>query len=517
MTLNERIEAFENDWRAAQEAGKEDLLAKLRLEGQAIGVAVRATKPEAGTADGGDVNATAKLDEAITKAVGAEGKAAFDAWMEVPEPDEPPPTDDLAGDVALLRGFRAEFRKKQSKYAPATLQALRQAEGGVLASIGRRVGQAADEGEDRAGAILHAWDDGGEAAVTALLEAWEREGIDSGFDAWKTNPKPRRWLVPGWLPEGRIGIINGKGESGKSRLTLQLAAKLASGDPTWIPGPPGLAVPDPLPDVEGDGSPLIPVVVATWEDEADELARRLHGMSGVGVDPKKLAGALHHADMSGAGPLWAPSKAGGGHVSTMGALTGAGRWLRRWCEEQSARLLVVDPLAAAYACSENDRGLVRHFMSDWDNWARRTGCAVLIVAHPSKDSRGERDYHTSGSTDWHGASRFVWLMEYKEYRKKHADEDDGDVPEGMRLEVTKSNYADGDKPPGVWLVPDGAGWQVIPGYGSPLWDGVAPELAKLREALKAPANTGRRSPKDRRRGDNGAAKGIDPNKGQHGV
>ena len=120
---------------------------------------------------------------------------------------------------------------------------------------------------------------------------------------------------------------------------------------------------------------------------------------------------------------------------------------------------MIDPLAAAYACSENDRGLVRHFMSDWDNWARRTGCAVLVVAHPSKDSTGSADYHTSGSTDWHAASRFVWQMELMKVGPKPVQGED-DRQEAMRFKVTKSNYGIGTKP-ATWLKPDGAGWEAM--------------------------------------------------------
>ena len=374
----------------------------------------------------------------------------------------PSPPDDLAGDFGLWRRYREAFREQQADRAPRTRRDLRGAEDDLLARIRGRVGVAGevDEPGTKLDALRAAFDEGGDAAVKATLEAWEREGIVSDPVAWETKPEEREWLVPGWLPCGRIGMVTGKGESGKSRLTLQLAAVLASGGAVWIPGSAPVAVAVGT-NRDGEAWGRLPVVVATWEDESDELRRRLHGMAGVGIKPEAVKGKLHHADMSGAGPLWAPAKAGGGHVSTMGALTGAGRWLRRECEQQGAKLLLIDPLAAAYACSENDRGLVRHFMSDWDNWGRRTGCAVLVVAHPSKDSTGSADYHTSGSTDWHAASRFVWKMERMKVGKKLTGDDAKDTrPEAMRLEVTKSNYGIGAKP-ATWLSPKGAGWKAV--------------------------------------------------------
>ena len=131
-------------------------------------------------------------------------------------------------------------------------------------------------------------------------------------------------------------------------------------------------------------------------------------------------------DMAGHGPLWAPTQDGSRHTSTMGELTGTGHALRRDCARLHATLLVVDPLAAAYACNENDRGLVRAFMSDWDGWTRRIGCTVLLVAHPSKASP---EY--SGSTDWHAAARAVWTL---------GKEEAASGPE-TKLACLKTNYS----------------------------------------------------------------------------
>ena len=127
------------------------------------------------------------------------------------------------------------------------------------------------------------------------------------------------------------------------------------------------------------------MVYASWEDEPEEVWRRLSAISSQKaapwVTPERLA-QLHVADLAGHGPIWAPS--GSGHISAMATITEAGQELRRRCEELEARLLVLDPLAAAYAGDENARGLVRAFVSDWDAWGRAHECAVLLVAHPPK-------------------------------------------------------------------------------------------------------------------------------------
>ena len=65
----------------------------------------------------------------------------------------------------------------------------------------------------------------------------------------------------------------------------------------------------------------------------------------------------------------------------------AGHELRRLCEEVGARLLIVDPSAAAYGSNENSRALVRAFVSDFDAWARDNNCAILILVAPAEVGR----------------------------------------------------------------------------------------------------------------------------------
>ena len=195
------------------------------------------------------------------------------------------------------------------------------------------------------------------------------------------------------------------------------------------------------------------VVFASWEDEPEEFYRRLHQLSGQAapwVTPERLQG-LRIVNLVGEGPIWAPEP--GRHISTMAAITATGERLRRLCEQEDARLLVVDPLAAAYASDENARGLVRAFVSHWDAWGQANNCTVLMLAHPPKSA----GVNYAGSTDWQGSARALWTLR-ADYGKSL---DAG--PTIWKLEFVKGNY--GPRPEPLQLRWDTGGvglrWEVV--------------------------------------------------------
>ena len=256
-------------------------------------------------------------------------------------------------------------------------------------------------------------------------------------DDWEEPGQATGWLIKGWLPKGRVVLFAGEGGQGKSKLALMLAAGLA-GQPeeaAWLPGGPGLV----------DHGP---VVFATWEDSRDDVRWRLcdwpraQGGDFRKTLPALLGNRLTVMDCARAGPAWAPRADGSRHTSTLGELTPTGQAIRADAERREARLLVLDPLAAAFACNENDRGIVRAFMADWDGWARAAGCTVLLVAHPPKSGA-----KYSGSTDWHGAARAVWTLGLEKRSKKGEGRER--AGRATQLACRKTNY--GRKPAALEL------------------------------------------------------------------
>ena len=330
------------------------------------------------------------------------------------------------------------------------------------------VGRLTDEGHQRARAALTALRRGVEREpssfrqAVALAQTNLRGSLETLTRAietanplrvatWgHTMPQPRQWLVDESLPAGRVALLTGEGGAGKSRLALQLAAGVASGGDhrEWIASPHsvmrlGNAVPT-------NGAS---VVFASWEDEPEEFYRRLHQLSGQAapwVTPERLQG-LRIVNLVGEGPIWAPEP--GRHISTMAAITATGERLRRLCEQEDARLLVVDPLAAAYASDENARGLVRAFVSHWDAWGQANNCTVLMLAHPPKSA----GVTYAGSTDWQGSARALWTLR-ADYGKSL---DAG--PTIWKLEFVKGNYGPKPEPLQLRWDTDGIGlrWEVV--------------------------------------------------------
>ena len=292
------------------------------------------------------------------------------------------------------------------------------------------------------------------------------------------TPPPTEFLVRHWIPLGEVGSLTGTGGNGKTKLALMLAAGIATGGQAvteigeggqdferkvWLPVQNGEK--DRMGEIDTTGT----VVLASWEDRYNEILRRLHWMSkqpGLShVTAQALLDRLVFLDMRDAGPLWGPIKHGA-HTSTGGELKPAGEAVQRIAEDAHAKLVIVDPLAAAYACSENDRALVRAFLSKQSAWATKANCTVLLISHPPKAAGTTY----SGSTDWQGGSRFMLALERSEETGFVADASGNPVERSdetkkakalpaMRLTLEKSNYSRPGR--SVWMrwLGKGAAWE----------------------------------------------------------
>lgn len=250
--------------------------------------------------------------------------------------------------------------------------------------------QRADMGIDFAAAT-------GGAQVQEVARTLPRTPLVPYTDADRT-----RWLVEGWLPEGELTVLSGRGATGKTTLILQLAAALDAGDPIL-----GLATRE--------------APANTWLYDAENgvgvLRWRWHAMTEDDVirpaKPPELIARPENA------ALWTDEP------------TDFGRQLEAEVIDQRPALLVIDNAARAFLGNEIVRAEVTNFLEWLERIAHRSGSAVLLLAHPGKALAGETaDY--SGSTAWQAVPRAMWKL-----RGQTSKEDDlrGDLV----LELVKTN------------------------------------------------------------------------------
>ncbi len=346
---------------------------------------------------------------------------------------------DRAAEDTAKRADALEEAKAAALADPPDLEPLRE-----LARIEEAAFQEAEDMADRAKRMASA------QTATEALDAIDPGPALATVTDWTGEPKPREWLAPAWLPAGRAALLTGTGGSGKSLLALQLAAGIAGGDRNPLHGDPrGGADQGPM----LDGNPGL-ALFCTWEDEPDEILRRL---AWAAVDREALADRLHVADLAGLGPLWAADPDDGP------AETEAGKAVADLIRTVRPRLAVIDPTAGAYGDSENDRAAVRAWLAHLGALAAETGAAVLLIAHPPKERAGDRrDY--SGSTDWRGGVRALWRLAPESVPGLTGAPNGQGKPKAPAkahaLTIAKANYArDGRR---AWLR-----LQVVDGPGGP--------------------------------------------------
>ena len=282
-------------------------------------------------------------------------------------------------------------------------------------------------------------------------------------DVWASPPPHRKWLVQDHLSEGRIALLVGEGGIGKTKLALQLCYSIAEEQPeagtrSWFEGGP---------EINGFASPA---VYLSWEDDHDELQRRLLDAlpEGVGSEEleRRLGGRFQAIDAGDNGPIWQLDQ-----VNTFGTITEFGLAVREFCESVKARILVIDALDSAFAASEIDRPSVRGFLAHWDTWGRGAGCVPLLLAHPNK---GGDAY--SGSTAWRNGVRTMITLT-------------SDVPDRAVFAVDKINYA--AKPSSInlmnwkwWRAAEAEDWGVPSEEDVRLDDDVLEFLRRTQSASK---------------------------------
>lgn len=214
-------------------------------------------------------------------------------------------------------------------------------------------------------------------------------------------PKEVEWLWAGRIPLGKITVLEGDPGTGKSTLTLEIAARVSKGEA--LPG----------------GGPNEPRGVVLWtaeDDLADTVAPRL---AAAGADMSRIASREFVT---------------GSHWECRPPTLDDEDALLADIARVDAVLVVIDPLVAFIASGTNIYNdlEVRQVLARLAKLAEDVRVAVVLVRHLNKRAGGNPIYAGGGSIGFTGAARSVLLCAK-----------DPDDPSGERriLARSKSNLA----------------------------------------------------------------------------
>ena len=182
------------------------------------------------------------------------------------------------------------------------------------------------------------------------------KGVVQTTCAADITPEPIGWLWNGWLATGKVHVLGGAPGTGKTTISMALAATVTTGG-CW-------------PD--GTQSPIGKVVIWSGEDDpADTLVPRL---TLSGADLSKV----HFIDNIKKGN----EKRSFDPAHDMEALR------RKLAEIGDVRLLIVDPIVSAIAGDSHKNAEVRRGLQPLADLAASMRCALLGITHFSKGTSG---------------------------------------------------------------------------------------------------------------------------------
>ncbi len=220
-----------------------------------------------------------------------------------------------------------------------------------------------------------------ESAPILWRSATEFEGKD--------EPK-QEWIVPDFVPRGEVTLLAGDGGLNKSTVMLYLCAAVVEAQTTypktWM------------------GQPVAPgrALFFTGEDPAKIIQRRLNrycaeescSLSQLG-DLTWLSVIEENTELAIENPKTKLIEA-----------TPLYYELEKRIAETLPAVVVIENASDVFGGNENDRLQVRRFLRLLKILAIRYNCAIILLAHPSKN----RDYSYSGSSAWQGAVRALLTM-----------------------------------------------------------------------------------------------------------
>ena len=195
------------------------------------------------------------------------------------------------------------------------------------------------------------------------------------------QPKQLRWLWRERFPAGKLSLIVGDPDKGKSLITLDMAARISTGKP----------FPDGAPCERGS------VIILSAEDDAEDTIR-----------PRLEAAGADLARVHWLEAVRVVQRAGKQGERTFSLEVDIAALYDAIKQHPDVRLIVIDPLSAYLGGTESQKNAeVRVLLAPLKGFTAQTGVTVLGITHFRKSS-GPAIHRSIDSIAFVAAARAVW-------------------------------------------------------------------------------------------------------------
>ncbi|MHA1540339.1 MAG: AAA family ATPase [Alphaproteobacteria bacterium] len=243
-----------------------------------------------------------------------------------------------------------------------------------------------------------------------------------------TSPPPRKWLIPGFLPLGKVGGIVAAGGTGKSYFALNLAVSVAAG----------------LNFFQQGEAKIGEVLCLFAEDDKAEIHYRFNAiieLENLTEEQQKLLKSnLYIKSMVGEDNLMTKTD---GKTKEVIKTSYADNLLKAVEPLNDLKLIIVDPASRFRGGNENAAEDVTRFVEALEYVSKKTGATVIVLHHTNKASAnsGTSQNNARGSSALVDGLR--WLLNLTVMNETKAG--NHGIPSDERkmyieAEITKSNY-----------------------------------------------------------------------------